>query len=344
MRRFVTSLSAFIVFALVSGLLGTPAASAQQQSVNLFVGGFVPRSLDARARRRCAGKRSEFPRFQDQGFRRRHDRWGMAGRDRRQPRGGSRHRLLLAHGAERVPERRQRKRIGDLAGSQAAHRAVHGHRALPAARPPCGDPAVHRRRASVCCELRYSETGKFVDSDNSIFNGNFVGSGTATGPVILGGVRFPIDRFDVGGEIRYQSAKGDLPADQTFAGRGSIWAGSITCSRSISILIDTGHEGHHGRRGLHLGVLCASSTNVSFGVAPVERQPRAFADARESVEKVRVARARASRACRRPRPSPRSESTRHTAAGSSSAASQMSPLPSCRKSRSAKPSCDVSCM
>ena len=59
---------------------------------------------------------------------------------------------------------------------------------------------------------RYSETGSFLDStDNTIFTASFVGSGSATGPVIVGGVRFPIGAAVVGGEIKYQNAKGDLP-------------------------------------------------------------------------------------------------------------------------------------
>lgn len=66
---------------------------------------------------------------------------------------------------------------------------------------------------------RYSETGEFFDSsDNSTFRDSFVGKGTATGPLILGGVRFPMGPWAVGGEIRYQSAKGDLPLDQGFSG------------------------------------------------------------------------------------------------------------------------------
>jgi len=66
---------------------------------------------------------------------------------------------------------------------------------------------------------RYSETGDFVDfSDNTVFRGRFVGSGTATGPLILGGVRFPVGVIGVGGEIRYQRAEGDLPGDQGFTG------------------------------------------------------------------------------------------------------------------------------
>ncbi len=65
---------------------------------------------------------------------------------------------------------------------------------------------------------RYSETGQFVDRQNNVFTGNFVGSGAATGPTILGGVRVPIGPAGVGFEIRYQSAQGTLPTDQGFAG------------------------------------------------------------------------------------------------------------------------------
>jgi hypothetical protein len=65
---------------------------------------------------------------------------------------------------------------------------------------------------------RYSETGQFVDLQNNVFTGNFVGSGAATGPTILGGVRVPIGSVGVGFEIRHQSAEGKLPTDQGFAG------------------------------------------------------------------------------------------------------------------------------
>ena len=65
---------------------------------------------------------------------------------------------------------------------------------------------------------RYSETGEFIDSRNNIFVDNFVADGSVAGPVILGGVRFPMGALAAGGEIRWQSAKADLPADQGFAG------------------------------------------------------------------------------------------------------------------------------
>jgi hypothetical protein len=64
---------------------------------------------------------------------------------------------------------------------------------------------------------RYSESGEFVDfSDRSIFRSSYVASGTRTGPVVLGGVRFAGDTASAGMEVRYQSAQADLPAP--FAG------------------------------------------------------------------------------------------------------------------------------
>ncbi len=65
---------------------------------------------------------------------------------------------------------------------------------------------------------RYSESGEFLATDSSIFRGKFVGSGTATGPVILVGLRAPVGSWDFGFELRHQNAKGDLPFDQNFAG------------------------------------------------------------------------------------------------------------------------------
>lgn len=68
---------------------------------------------------------------------------------------------------------------------------------------------------------RYTETGDFVDfSDNSIFRDRFIANGTAFGPVILGGIRFPFaDMWDVGGEVRYQKAEGDTkPAESGLLG------------------------------------------------------------------------------------------------------------------------------
>lgn len=73
---------------------------------------------------------------------------------------------------------------------------------------------------------RYAESGQFVDRQNSscatqqpvcaIFNNSYAASGTATGPVALGGIRFAGDSLAAGFEIRYQAGKTDLP--EPFAG------------------------------------------------------------------------------------------------------------------------------
>ena len=81
---------------------------------------------------------------------------------------------------------------------------------------------------------RYSESGQFLATDQSIFRGTFVGTGTATGPVILGGIRIPVGSWGVGGELRYQSAEGSLPADQDFSG-SKIDLGGITYTFTINV-------------------------------------------------------------------------------------------------------------
>lgn len=59
----------------------------------------------------------------------------------------------------------------------------------------------------------YSESGQFLATDNSIFRSTFTGSGSATGPVILGGIRVPMGSVQPGFEVRWQSAHGNLPSD-----------------------------------------------------------------------------------------------------------------------------------
>jgi opacity protein-like surface antigen len=62
----------------------------------------------------------------------------------------------------------------------------------------------------------YSEVGEFIFQNDVTDNDRFVANGTATGPVVLGGIRFPVsDVFTVGGEIRYQKAEGKGLLDQS---------------------------------------------------------------------------------------------------------------------------------
>jgi hypothetical protein len=71
---------------------------------------------------------------------------------------------------------------------------------------------------------RYSETGDFVLADGSIRRGDVnTATGGAVGPVVLGGIRFPIGPAAPGFEVRWQHAKGDLPAPAL----GHDFAGSV---------------------------------------------------------------------------------------------------------------------
>ena len=63
------------------------------------------------------------------------------------------------------------------------------------------------------------ETGEFVDFATRRSSARpSSAAARAAGPVILGGVRFPLGSWVIGGEIRYQSAEGELPPDQGFSG------------------------------------------------------------------------------------------------------------------------------
>jgi hypothetical protein len=59
--------------------------------------------------------------------------------------------------------------------------------------------------------FRYTESGEFVDgTDASIFSARYVATGTAFGPVVVGGVRMPIrgDIYAVTLEVRHQFGSG----------------------------------------------------------------------------------------------------------------------------------------
>ena len=63
---------------------------------------------------------------------------------------------------------------------------------------------------------RYSEAGEFVSSSNTVFRDQYVATGSATGPVVVAGVRFADADFAVGGEVRYRQA--DVALGPEFAG------------------------------------------------------------------------------------------------------------------------------
>jgi hypothetical protein len=63
---------------------------------------------------------------------------------------------------------------------------------------------------------RYSETGEFIDfaRGGAIFREQYVASGSESGPLLLGGLRFAGDSVSSGFEVRYQSA--DAPLGSAF--------------------------------------------------------------------------------------------------------------------------------
>lgn len=81
---------------------------------------------------------------------------------------------------------------------------------------------------------RYSEVGEFVDADNfdETFTDRYRASGTTVGPLVLGGVRFPVaDIWSIGGEVKYQWAEGKGLLDEGFLGDKidlSGWTTSVT--------------------------------------------------------------------------------------------------------------------
>ncbi len=202
--------------ALVLGLVATPIATAQQ-SINFYVGGFNPRGEDGRSRQDVLVNNLDFLAFNIKDFNAATvgAEW-LAGLGNNFEAG-----LGIGFSTRSVPtvyldfqnangteiEQTLKLRVVPFTATV---------RFLPMGRHHSIEPYIGGGVGVF--GFRYSEPGQFLATDRSIFRGNFVGSGTATGPVILGGVRVPIGSVGIGGEIRYQSAKGNLPTDQGFAG------------------------------------------------------------------------------------------------------------------------------
>jgi len=84
---------------------------------------------------------------------------------------------------------------------------------------PRGSPAEPYFGAGlVAIRYKYSEIGDFVDSNGDIFPERYVADGVAVGPTIFGGIRGLLDRYTVGGEVRWQKAEGKDLAEKGFLG------------------------------------------------------------------------------------------------------------------------------
>jgi hypothetical protein len=215
MRRWLVSLSAV---ALVAGFIAPPAASAQQ-SLNLFVGGATLRAEDARNSDDVLVQDRTFLDFNIGDFNGATigGEWlvGLGNMFE----GG----LGLGFYQRTVPAA---DRFSTFQDTNALIEANLKLRVVPFTATVRFLPLGHRAGIEPYLGAgvgvfawRYSETGDFVASDNvTIVHGNFVGSGSKAGPVVLGGVRVPMGPVAVGGEVRYQSAVANLPGDQGFAG------------------------------------------------------------------------------------------------------------------------------
>ncbi|MEQ1909837.1 MAG: hypothetical protein ABMA15_13495 [Vicinamibacterales bacterium] len=214
MRRL--SLASVLLFLLLGMLV--PVSGYAQQSLNLYVGGFVPTSEDARDKQDVLWNNLDFLAFNIKDF-----NGGTVGAEYlvglgENFEGG----LGVGIYSRNVPsvytgyvnangsEIEQDLKLRTVPFTATV-------RWLPLGRSAGFEPYFGAGVAVV--NFRYSESGQFVDfTDGSIFRDTFVGSGTATGPTVLGGIRVPVGGWALGGEIRWQRAIGDLPADQAFAG------------------------------------------------------------------------------------------------------------------------------
>jgi hypothetical protein len=231
MRRVLLSLG---IVGLVTGVLA-PAPGYAQQSINIYIGGFAPRPADARTNGDVLVNNLSFLSFDRNPF-------GSTGTI-----GGEWEFPLISHLDGSLGIGFSSKSVGSLYtrlvntdGSdiqQTLKLRIVPFTALVRFLPLGRDAPVQPYIGAGVgiFSWRYSETGEFVDSsDNSIFRGNFVGSGSTAGPVVIGGLTFPIGSWALGGEIRYQSAQGNLPGDQGFSGP-KIDLGGFTYSATVKI-------------------------------------------------------------------------------------------------------------
>lgn len=214
MRRLLTF--AGIVLA---GTLALPTTGYAQQSVNFYVGGFVPRALENRDFDDVLLNNYDFLDFVPGDFN------GATVGAEWLVGLGEHFDAGLGVGFYSKTARSTYLDVVDFDRSEIRQNLslrvvpfTATVRYLPLGRSDAFEPYVGAGVGVLA--FRYRENGRFVDfnDDNFIFPGDFKGSGAATGPLILGGARFPVGSVSIGGEIRYQYAKGDLPTDQGFAG------------------------------------------------------------------------------------------------------------------------------
>ena len=194
-------------------VVATPAA-AQEQSLNLFVGGFTPRGLDGRGTHDVLFQNLDFLTFDIKDF--------------NGPTVGAEWLFGLGHNIEAgvgtgfyqrtspAIHTRLTHKNGDEIEQDLKLRVVPFTatlRVLPLGRNGAIRPYFGAGVAVL--SWRYSETGEFVDFDhnNEIFRDNFISKGSNAAPLVLGGATFPLGNVGLGGEIRWQGGRGNLSSD-----------------------------------------------------------------------------------------------------------------------------------
>jgi hypothetical protein len=238
-RLLLTSIAVLLMF----GFVAAPEASAQQ-SVNIFLGGFVPRTLDARAVDDVIFNDSTFlstlrspaginirefnqvtfggewlvgigPLF-DAGL-------GLSFYQRTVP-------TFYTYLVNDVDNSNIRQDLKlRIVPFTATFRMYPFGRRAPIQPYFGGGAGVYM--------WRYSETGQFViDDQGDISVVNHVGKGSETAPLVLGGLRVPMgyNGGAIGFEIRWQDATASLPDGQGFAG-SKIDLGGVSYLLTINI-------------------------------------------------------------------------------------------------------------
>jgi hypothetical protein len=205
------------VLLVVAGVLA-PVPSYAQQSFNIQVGGFVPRGEDARTTDDVLVNNLDFLSFRVSDF----AAGSISGEWEFPLNDIVSASLGLGFSKRTVPsvysdyveddgtEIEQNLRLRIVPFTAAVRVVPFGHQS----------PVQPYLGAGVgVFSWRYSESGEFIDfADGSVFRESFIGHGATAGPVIFGGLSFVGDQYGVGGEIRYQSAQGELPTEQGFSG------------------------------------------------------------------------------------------------------------------------------
>ena len=212
MRRSLT-------LVLTLGLFAPATGYAQQQSVNFSLGGFVPRSEDARVRGDVLVENLDFLAFNLKDF-----RTGTYGAEWEFPLNEFLHAGLgLGFMTKSVPS----VYAGFVQDDRTEIEQNLKLRVVPLTATvrflPLGQKAAVQPYLGAGIGIfawRYSETGEFIDfaSGGEVFRDTFSDSGATAGPVIFGGLAFPVGTWSIGGEVKYQSAQGELDRNQLFAG------------------------------------------------------------------------------------------------------------------------------